>query len=306
MALGTGDYQYEVQDLWGKRPMFWTYVDAVGVAVDSNDNVYAFNRSDHPVMVFDREGNFLHAWGTRMFTNPHGITIGPDDSVYCVDDKGHVIRKFDVNGRLLMTIGTYTVHSDTGYDGQDSETVTRAAPPFNRLSNVAVGPTGNLFVSDGYGNARIHRFTADGKLLYSWGEPGNGPGQFLIPHGLVVDSKGQVYVADRENNRVQVFTSEGESITIWDNLRRPCDMCIDPDGTLYLAEAGHQVSIWTLDGKLLSKWGTDKPSLDTGYFVFPHSIAIDSHGDLYVADISESSWQIDRGSRAFQKFIRVR
>ena len=306
MAFGTGDHRYEVADLWAKRPSGWTFVDVVGVAIDSQDNVYVFNRGAHPVMVFDREGNFLHAWGEGVFTRPHGITIGPDDSVYCSDDKDHTVRKCTTEGRVLMTLGTPNMYSDTGYTGRDYRTIKRGGPPFNRPTKVALGPSGEIYVSDGYGNARVHKFSPEGELLFSWGEPGDSPGQFNLPHSVVVDKQGRVYVADRENNRIQLFTSDGEFISLWGDLLRPDDICLDTDQTLYVAELSHRVSIFDLDGRLLARWGDDEPNLDAGHFVSPHGTAVDSRGDLYVGEVCETNAGIDRGSRALQKFVRVR
>ena len=119
-----------------------------------------------------------------LFTNrTHGLTVGAD-AVYCADDGDHTVRKFSSDGTLLLTIGTAGVASDSGYDGKSTASIQRGAPPFNRPTNVAVAPSGDLYVSDGYGNARVHRFSADGKLIQSWGEPGLAPGQFNLPHGI--------------------------------------------------------------------------------------------------------------------------
>ena len=314
MVFGTGEYRYEVQDLWAKRPKWWTFIDVVGVAVDSKDNVYVFNRGAHPVMVFDQEGSFLHSWGEGVFTRPHGITIGPDDSVYCADDKDHTVRKCTPDGRILMTLSTEGLnpgagqlgaYSDTGYTGRDYFSIKRGGSPFNRPTKAALGPSGEIYVSDGYGNARVHKFSPEGELLLSWGEPGNGPSLFHIPHSVAVDNQGRVYVADRHNNRIQVFTPNGELITILEDLILPDDLVIDGN-ILYVAELGHRVSVLDLDGKLLSRWGDKEPNLDAGHFVSPHGIAVDSKGDLYVGEVCETNASIDRGDRALQKFIRVR
>src|SRR5262249_26447339 len=146
--------------------------EVAGVATDSQDRVYVFNRGDHPLMVFNRDGTFVKSWGEGLFKRPHGIIIGPDDSVYCTDDFDHTVRKFTPDGRLLMTLGTSGQPSDTGATSVDFRTILRAGPPFHYPANVALSPEGNIFVSDGYGNARIHKFSSDGRLLSSWGEPG--------------------------------------------------------------------------------------------------------------------------------------
>jgi DNA-binding beta-propeller fold protein YncE len=159
--------------------------------------VYVFNRGEHPLVVFDRDGKFLHSWGEGVFSRPHGITIGPDDAVYCTDDHDHTVRKFTPEGKLLLTLGTSGRPSDTGATSMDFRTIRHSGPPFHYPTNVALAPSGELYVSDGYGNARIHRFTADGRLLLSWGEPGGGPGQFRVPHGIAVDRQGKDIEAER-------------------------------------------------------------------------------------------------------------
>jgi sugar lactone lactonase YvrE len=314
--FGSGEFRYEVVDNWAKRPRDWPFTDVVGVGLDSRDRVYVFNRGPHPVMIFDKDGNFIRSWGEGIFIRPHGVFIDSDDSIWCTDDNGHTVRKFDIYGNLLLTIGypgvpiveTYdwNKHSDTGYDGRDFLTIKRAGLPFNRPTKAVIAPSGELYVSDGYGNARVHKFSKEGKLLFSWGEPGSGPGQFAIPHSLVVDKQGRVYVADRENRRIQVFSKEGKLITAWSGLERPDDMVIVGDKYMFVAELIHRVSIWDLDGRLLAHWGDEEASNDAGLFISPHAIAVDSRGVLYVGEVCDTNGRYDRGSRAVQKFVPVR
>jgi NHL repeat-containing protein len=140
---------------WERIPSGFAHPDVAAVAVDSKDRVFLFCRSEHPVMIYERDGRFVGSWGEGIFTmRTHGITIGPDDSVYCTDDAGHSVRKFTPDGKLLLTLGDNAGKpSDTGYNGSDPTTVARAAPPFNRPTNLAVASNGDLYVSDGYGNA---------------------------------------------------------------------------------------------------------------------------------------------------------
>jgi len=306
-TFGSGKFQYQVVDNWAKRPKCWPFTDVAGIGVDSKDRVYVFTRSPHPVMVFDKEGNFIRSWGEGIFTRPHGVFIDSEDSIWCTDDMDHTVRKFDTNGNLLLTIGTPGVHSDTGYDGRDIRSIKRAGPPFNRPTKAIMTSSGELYVTDGYGNARVHKFSQDGKLLFSWGEPGSGPGQFVLPHCVVVDEQGKVYVADRENRRVQVFNTKGELITIWPNVKRPNDMVLVCDKYLFVAEGNHRISIWDLDGKLLIHWGGEEvESNDAGLFIAPHAIAVDSRGIVYVGEVCDTGAGYDRGSRAIQKFIPVK
>src|SRR5262249_52037072 len=152
------------------------------------------------------DGAFLSSWGEGQFIRPHGITIGPDDSVWCTDDMDHTVRKFTSDGKPLLALGTSGKASDTGATSMDFRSIRRAGPPFHYPPNLALSPGGELYITDGYGNARVHRFSPDGRLLSSWGEPGSGPGQFHLPHGIAVDTEGIVYVADRENSRIQLFS----------------------------------------------------------------------------------------------------
>ena len=172
MRLGSGQFVYEEVDGWGEVPDGWNIVEVPGVAVDSEDRVYVFCRSEHPVIVFDRDGRFLRSWGEGLIKRPHDIIVGPDDSIYCVDDWGHAVHKYNTEGELLMSIETADNPSDTGYIWDVQKNVLRAGPPFNYPTGIALSPEGELYVSDGYGNARVHKFTADGELLLSWGEPG--------------------------------------------------------------------------------------------------------------------------------------
>jgi DNA-binding beta-propeller fold protein YncE len=214
MALGKHRIEYEVLEGWDRLPEGWSYIEVAGVACDSKDRVYVFNRGKYPVVVFDKEGKFLNAWGEGVFKGPHGIFIDRHDNLWLADDKDHTVHKFTPDGKKLMTLGESGKAADTGYKIGASP-VLRAAGPFHRVTNVAVLPDGDMYIADGYGNARVHKFSKDGKLLFSWGEPGRGPGQFILPHGIGVDSAGLVYVADRENSRVQIFSPKGEYLREW-------------------------------------------------------------------------------------------
>ncbi len=174
MIVGSGDFRYEVAEGWEHLPGDWVHGDVAGVATDSAQRVFVFSRSEHPLIVYDRDGQYLSSWGEGVFTRPHGITI-QDDLVYLVDDGDHTVRKFTLEGELLQTLGSANQPSDTGYASSAAAnltTIERGAGPFNRPTRLRVAPDGELYVSDGYGNAQIHRFSADGELLQSWGGPG--------------------------------------------------------------------------------------------------------------------------------------
>ncbi len=311
MTYGAGKYQYELVHDWAKLPEGWSFRDVCGIAIDKEDRVYVLNRSDHHIIVFDRDGNLVHSWGEGFFKRPHGSCIGPDNSIYCTDDVNHVVAKFTREGKLLKTLGTPGDASDTGYaqtfDLWDSlRRIVRGGPPFNRPTGVSISPSGEIYVSDGYGNARIHKFSNDGKLLLSWGEPGGEPGQFRLPHSVRVDKLGRIWVADRENHRIQIFDASGKFLDEWTDLLRPTDLFMGEDDTVYVSELSNRVSIFTIDGKLIARWATTGTTKEEALFVAPHAIAVDSQGDIYVGDVAMTYSKIDRGSRTIQKFSRMR
>jgi DNA-binding beta-propeller fold protein YncE len=326
IEVGAGEFRYHVDESWAKFPAAGDDGEAIGVACDSRDRVYVFLRGPRPVQVFERDGTPVATWGEGVFGRPHGIFIGPDDTVYCTDDFGHHVRAFSTDGKPRLTLGDGRP-SDTGATSIDYRTIKHVGPPFNFPTNVARGPSGDLYVADGYGNARIHRFAPAGRLQHSWGEPGSGPGQFLVPHGIAVDAQGTVYVADRENSRIQLFTDAGVFVREWTDVARPCQVFIRA-GWVYVAELGfragrwpgtgsHQpgqtggrVSIFDRAGVLHARWGGGDNPCAAGDFFAPHGIWVDSHGDLYVAEVTLSGGGRDGavpGScHSFQKFVRTK
>jgi DNA-binding beta-propeller fold protein YncE len=322
--VGSGNLRYAADPNWCRMPAGEELGEAIGLATDSRDRVYIFTRTPNLLRVFDREGNYLRTWSDIPFVRPHGLHVGPDDTVWCTDDEGHTVRRFSPEGRLLMTLGTGQP-SETGAVKPDYRTIKHSAGPFNYPTNVALAPDGDIYVSDGYGNARIHRFSPDGKLLASWGEPGSGPGQFNVPHGITIDRDGVVLVADRENSRIQRFTAGGKLIDIWTDVARPCNMFIDPAGRIFVAEigfnaglyygpvptgpSGGRVSVFSPTGEVLARFGGGKNPTAAGDFWAPHDIWIDSRGDFYVGEVNYTTG-IRRGligpdSHTLQKFTLV-
>ena len=316
VILGEGDFKYELSGSnWGKLPENWVYKEATAVAVNSKDRVYVFNRGTHPMVIFDRDGNMLSHWGDGVFASPHGVTIGPDDEVYCVDNGDSTVRKFTPDGKLLMTIGTPHKPSPK-----------MSGEPFSVPAHLAIDKrTGELYVADGYSNARVHKYTPDGQHLFSWGESGTGEGQFNIVHNIDTDKDGWVYVADRENHRVQVFSADGKYETQWGNLSRAAAIHIDSRGDqalVYIGEyfcgigsnkmgtdLGPRVTIMDTKGRLLARVGRDSYGAESGRFYSPHGIATDSRGDVYVAEVSWSDYgsSMDPPTelRSLQKLVKV-
>src|SRR6059058_3584371 len=175
--VGTGDFKYRIVEDWAKLPDGWSFKEVGAVGVDGNDNVYVFNRGDHPMMVFDRSGTFLRSWGEGQYPRAHGVHMGPDESIYLTDDGGHFVRKCRLeDGKVTLELGV---------PGKPAEYM--SGEPFHRCTHTALSPKGEIYVSDGYGNARVHKYSPDGKLLMSWGEPGTDPGQFNIVHNICCD-----------------------------------------------------------------------------------------------------------------------
>lgn len=328
MDVEIGRDRYAVIDGFFKRPKGWTFVEVADVGVDRDDNVFVFCRGTHPVMIFDREGRFLDAWGQMggddAFTFPHGLSVGIDGFVYTADSRDHTIRKWTTDGKLVLTLGSPHQNAPA-FSGL----------PFNRPTHATVASNGDIYVSDGYGNARIHCFSRDGAPKFSWGTPGRGPGEFNTVHSVFIDHDDDtLYAADRFNNRVQSFSLDGAYLGEWGGLRLPQSVRKGPDGAFYVAELSHRVTVLDRDGTVLARWGDgvqvddfetggvdlarpDAPSRDPmirgrvrnepgpGLFGAPHGIAVDSQGSFYVADASESYSGLDRGSRSVQKFVRV-
>src|SRR5215210_1158016 len=191
---GAGDYRYELIRDFLKLPPGESFGMVSRVATDAQDRVYVFQRKDPPIVVFDRDGKYLGAWGSGEVTDPHGLKI-VGDTAYTTDRTDSVAKVFTLDGKPLMELGQRGVHSDTGKVA--NWLVERAGGPFNHPTEMIKHPNGDIYVTDGYRNARVHRFAADGSLKTSWGAPGNGPGQFHLPHSIAFDDDGKLYVADR-------------------------------------------------------------------------------------------------------------
>ena len=275
ITIGMGDFIYEYKADWARLPAGQTFQGPSAVAVDSQDRVYVFQRRGPPVVVFDREGRFLSAWPRRdgELEDAHHIYIGPDDSVYLADRDAHQVLKCTTEGETLMALGNRY----------------RAAlqAPFNHPSDIAVAPSGEIYVSDGYGNSSVHRFTPDGRHLGSFGEPGSGPGQFRVPHSIRVANDGRVYVCDRENSRVQVFSQDGAFLDQWTDFKYPMGIHIDAAQNVYVTDQVPRLSIYNLDGELLARGRT---------FEFGHNVYSDSRGDIYA---------VDTANQRVQKFVKI-
>ena len=276
-TIKTDKYDYELVQSWGTLPDGMTFGTVSSVAADSQNRVYVYQRKDPPIVVLDSDGNYLNSWGISAFNLPHGFCI-VDDVIYLTDREDSVCLKYTLDGKPLMVLGDRGVHSDTGCE-EPGELVRRAAGPFNYPSEMYPSPSGDLYVSDGYRNSRVHRFSAEGRYITSWGTPGKGgPGEFHLPHSLLIDEEGLVYVCDRENNRIQVFTPEGEFITMWTDMTRPNDISQSVDGDFYIAESTFEgstprITVRDKEGEILSSWESRQA----------HGLWVDKQDSVYLA-----------------------
>jgi hypothetical protein len=270
-----------------------------GVAVASNGHVWVVAQGQPPVREYDADGRFIRGWGDGQIVMGHQVRLDHDGNVWVADAIRHCIKKFRQDGTLLLTIGT------PGEAGED-------AAHFNEPTDMAITEEGDVFVSDGYGNARVAHFRGDGTFVKAWGTRGSQPGQFSLVHSIVADQRGRVLVADRNNARIQVFDRHGRFITQWTNLIVPWGMWVTPEGEIWVC--GSSLAAWRddqfalatpphdqllvrldADGRVLQLWAVplgDKP----GQLDWVHGIAADARGNLYCADY--------HGQR-IQKFRRV-
>ncbi|MFQ6026979.1 MAG: 6-bladed beta-propeller [Dehalococcoidia bacterium] len=297
--VGNGKYTYEVHTDWAKLPEGWA-MPAAAVYGDSQDRIYCFNRDpDHQIVIFDKDGNYLSHWSNLDIAFPHAIIIDKNDHVWLVDRNNCQIHEYTNDGQLLRSLGQRGYRSDTGVDNSTFDSngwrnVTRGAEPFNLPAGIALNDAGEVFIADGYANARLHKFSPDFQLIKSVGEPGTGPGEFNLPHGAWIDRRGRLLITDRENDRIQVFNQDLEYITTFPSpLIGAAVIYIDDEDIVYVAEHnGGMVSILDLDGNRLAQWGSMTHRSC-------HGIWVDSNKDLYVVEPFEGSQ-----GRTVVKFVR--
>jgi len=258
-----GENRYRLDRSWARLPAGrdWGFVSHIGA--DSHNNVYVLQRTPPAVIVFDPDGAFAAAWGENRLLDPHSLHVSPDDRVFVVDRDSHEIVIFDTGGRELSTLGTR--HRP------------RMNEPFNHPTSVATDSDGDIYVADGYGNARIHRFSSTGEHKLSWGVEGSEVGAFGVPHAVWVDPEGRVLVADRENNRIQVFSAAGEFLSQWTDFYHPMDVFCDAQGRSYISDQSPRLDVRDRNGGLI---GRCKAALVGG-----HGICGDGLGNIYVAEL---------------------
>jgi len=290
---------YVVDTTWPQKPDRFKWAQMAGITVDKQDQIYIFTRSQPTVQVYKTDGTLLRAWYMEDSSGSHFIRIGPDGNIWTANIAEHVVRKYSPKGKLLLTLG------EPGIAGADKG-------HFDRPTDMGVLPSGDIFVSDGYGNRRIVHFDAKGKYINQWGQEGEEPGQFALPHSIVADSHKRLYVADRENARVQVFDTQGKLLAVWVDLITPwglymtkkdeiwvCGSSVkkDTEGKWLVLPPSDQVLMkLDLKGNVLLRIPLEKtmvPPGKSGELDWVHAIALDSQRNLYLGDI--------QGKRA-QKF----
>lgn len=292
MYMGNSTRVYEIAEGWAKLPEHIKFGYTHGIEIDSNDNVYVFHTEKHPVVVFDRDGNFQRSFGDDLFDGgAHGFYLHVENGqevFYTTDVKKCQMVKMTLNGEALLTIGTPDLPNI--YDSER-----RFIP-----TDVCVGPNGDIYIADGYGQSWIHQYTAAGEYIRSWGGKGKGQGELACPHGISIDTRSgepEVYVADRGNNRIQVFSLEGEFKRIITNdIDFPDNFYFFGD-ELYFPDLHSRVTIFDKNDKLICHLGEDQqaykqqgwPNLPPEWyrvdkFSSPHGICVDKRGDVYVAE----------------------
>ncbi len=279
--------------IWPQRPAGIEWGAVPGVAIDGQHRVWIFTRAKPPVQIYSQRGEFLGGWGENDIKTAHFIKVEKDGSVWVSDVGNHVVMQFTPDGKLIKQLGTL------GVPGDD-------ASHFNMPTDMVVTPSGDVFVSDGYGNNRVVHFDRSGKYIKSWGRLGSKAGEFSLPHAIAIDSKGRLYVADRNNARVQVFDQSGKVLDVWENLLVPWGLCVLPNDEIWACGSApmtwgmtpQQLGVPPKDqlfmkfspaGKVLQLWtvpkgqdGQEKP----GELNWVHGIAVDSGGNIYAGDIT--------------------
>jgi len=287
---------YTVDAAWPTVPDGFTFGETAGVGVDSHNHVFIFHRGkDMPIMCVEgATGKIVHSFGEGMFLNAHGLEVDHEDNVWVTDTRTHQVYKFTHDGELLLTVGE---REKLGLDGTH----------FNQPTDVTVTPTGEFYVSDGYGNSRVAKFAADGTFLFDWGKKGDAPGEFDLPHGITLDPKGNVYVCDRSNMRLQVFDPKGKFLRQWSGeqlgeVGRPWGVEYAPDGNLYVIDGSDmlgstpniaRITKLTLEGKVLEHWSAY--GSEPGQLSWGHDVAVGKDGAAYTAEV--------RNNNRPQKFV---
>lgn len=273
---------YKVVENWAQLPDGWNFGECSAVDIDRDDNVWVFNRGAHPVMEFDSNGKLKRAWSEVPVKTTHGLRLDSEGNIWTVDVEAHRVVKYNPAGRVLMMIG--------GVGGAPGKEDTKDG--FNRPTNLTFAPNGDVFVADGYVNSRVIKFTKDGDYLAQWGKKGEGDGEFNLVHDVALDSHGRLYVADRNNQRIQMFDQNGVFQGKWTDLGSPWGLYyVARENALYMCDGvNDRILKLNLDGQILGVLGSHGKT--PGKLDFPHYLAVDSKGAIYVAEIK--NWRVQK------------
>ncbi len=281
LAQNVPELGYKNVPNWPTLPGGWNFGETSGIAVNSQGHVFVFNRSDHPLIEFDANGKFVRSVAEGMFSRTHALRIDAQDNIWATDDGGDMIMKMNKDGRVLMVLGRR--------HRKASDHVS-----FNRPTDLAFAPNGDFYISDGYGNSRVVKYSKEGEYITEWGKKGSGPGEFNIPHSVALDAKGRVYVGDRENHRLQIFDGDGKFLAQWTHVGSPWGLVITPDQRIFIGDGyANQVLVTDLEGKIQGRIGG--PGRLPGQFNYVHQLAVGKGGEVYTAEIL--NWRP-------QKFVR--
>lgn len=283
---------YRVVPGWGILPGGAAWGEVPGMAIDAGGKIYAFHRSEPPIVELDRDGKVLKMWGEKLFAWPHGIRVDRFGYLWITDGLnrnglGQQVFKYSPDGQLLMTLGTKAVRGD----GSD----TFAGP-----CDVAVAANGDIFVADGHFNARIVKFSKAGTFLKAWGRKGSGPGEFNLPHTLVIDSRGRLLVGDRSNNRIQIFDQDGNYLDQWTQFGTPSGMFITPDDTLYVVDYNVKKGVFVGS----ARDGSVQYKIDDAV---AEGVAVDAAGNIYVGEtVPGTTLTGQPGGHLVRKLAKIR
>ena len=270
---------YKAVGDWPDLPPGWNFGEVAGGEADSRGHIYVFHRGPHPLMEFESSGKFVRAWLDDMITRAHTVRIDPEGTIWIIEVGGHVVFKMNPQGRVMLVLGR------KGQAGVGRNN-------FDQPTDIAFAPNGDFYVTDGYGNSRVVKFSCDGTYLLEWGKKGSGPGEFNLPHAVVLDARGRVYVSDRSNGRIQIFDPNGKFLSEWKNVGSISGLDITPDQRIWAA-GGARVLLLNLEGQILGSLAP--PGRLPGQVNSAHGIAVGPSGEVYVAELN---WRV-------QKFVKM-
>lgn len=273
------DLPYRHVENWGELPADYGSGAGMAVALDADGAIWYYNRGSHPVIQFAPDGKALQAWKedpalSSHAGSAHGMGVGPDGGIWLVDREGAAIWKFSPEGRRLVGIGAFS-----GQTGNND-----AKYAFNRPAAVSFDSSGNVYVADGYVNTRVVKYGPSGNYIRHWGGPGDEEGKFNLVHGVTVDGDDRIIVADRGNDRIQVFDTNGKLLDVWDGFGTPWALTWEKKENVVWVVDGNagRVLKFSMDGQLLGGFGSDGP--EPGQLHQVHGIAVGSDGAIYVAE----------------------